>query len=55
MEFSPKIINKFLERNEEEKAKVEVSGNVICREITAKQVKEWPRKGKLSASYLSVK
>ncbi|XP_050919331.1 uncharacterized protein LOC127136859 [Lathyrus oleraceus] len=44
--FSPKIINMFLGINEEEQAKIEVSNNVICREITAKQVKEWPRKGK---------
>ncbi|XP_050876211.1 uncharacterized protein LOC127079900 [Lathyrus oleraceus] len=55
VDFSPEIINRFLGRNEEEQAKVKVSDNVICREITAKQVKEWPRKGKLSASYLSVK
>ncbi|XP_050876888.1 uncharacterized protein LOC127080618 [Lathyrus oleraceus] len=53
--FSPKIISRFLGRNEEEQAEVEVSENVICREITAKQVKEWPSKGKLSASDLSVK
>lgn len=42
-------------RSEEEQAKVEVSNNVICREITAKQVKEWPRNGKLSVGCLSVK
>ncbi|XP_050876854.1 uncharacterized protein LOC127080583 [Lathyrus oleraceus] len=55
VDFSPEIINRFLGRSEEKQAEVEVSNNVICREITAKQVKEWPRKGKLSASYLSVK
>ncbi|XP_050915424.1 uncharacterized protein LOC127130460 [Lathyrus oleraceus] len=49
VDFSPEIINRFLCRNEEEQAKVKVSDNVICREITTKQVKEWPRKGKLSA------
>lgn len=54
-DFSPEIINRFMGKNEEEQVEVEVSDNVICREITAKQVKEWPRKGKLSASYLSVK
>ncbi|XP_050892009.1 uncharacterized protein LOC127097557 [Lathyrus oleraceus] len=55
VDFSPEIINRFLGRNEEEQVEVEASDNVICREITAKQVKEWPRKGKLSASALSVK
>ncbi|XP_050878324.1 uncharacterized protein LOC127082143 [Lathyrus oleraceus] len=49
VDFSPEIINRFLGRNEEEQAEVEVSDNFICREITAKQVKEWPRKGKPSA------
>ncbi|XP_050877122.1 uncharacterized protein LOC127080874 [Lathyrus oleraceus] len=34
---------------------MEISDNVSCREITAKLVKEWPRKGKLSISALSVK
>ncbi|XP_050914826.1 uncharacterized protein LOC127129746 [Lathyrus oleraceus] len=53
--FSPKIINRFLGRNEEEQVVVEVYDNVIYREITTKQVKEWPWKQKLSASALSVK
>ncbi|XP_050908139.1 uncharacterized protein LOC127121735 [Lathyrus oleraceus] len=53
--FSPEITNRFLGRNEEEQAEIEVSDNVICRNIIVKQVKEWPRKGKLSASALSVK
>lgn len=34
---------------------MELSDNVICKEITAKQVKEWPIKGKLSVGCLSVK
>ncbi|XP_050920169.1 uncharacterized protein LOC127137791 [Lathyrus oleraceus] len=55
VDFSPEIINRFLGRNGEEQVKIEVSNNVICREITAKQVKEWPRKGRLSSSALSVK
>ncbi|XP_050897710.1 uncharacterized protein LOC127104572 [Lathyrus oleraceus] len=44
-----KTVTGFWGRNEEEQAEVEVSDNFICREITAKQVKEWPRKGKLFA------
>ncbi|XP_050919117.1 uncharacterized protein LOC127136624 [Lathyrus oleraceus] len=40
VDFSPEIIIRFLGRNEEGRAEVEVSDNVICREITAKQVKE---------------
>lgn len=55
MEFSPKIINKYLGRCEDEKVEVEVTENVICKEIIAGQVTQWPRKKKLSMSYLSVK
>ncbi|XP_050914791.1 uncharacterized protein LOC127129696 [Lathyrus oleraceus] len=40
MDFSPEIINRFLGRNKEDQVDIEVSDNVICREITAKQVKE---------------
>ncbi|XP_050896780.1 uncharacterized protein LOC127103574 [Lathyrus oleraceus] len=54
VDFSPEIINRFLGKNEEEQAEIEVSDNVICREITAKKVKEWPRKRKLFVSALSV-
>ena len=32
-----------------------MTDNEICKEITAKQVKKWPIKGKLSAGKLSVK
>ncbi|XP_058762460.1 uncharacterized protein LOC131635830 [Vicia villosa] len=49
-----KIMTK-LGRSEEEQLKVEVSDNTICRKIAGNQVKEWPRKDKLSASYVSVK
>lgn len=55
VDFSTEIINRFLGINEEEQAEIEVSDNVICREIIAKQVKKWPRKGNLSVSALSVK
>lgn len=33
VEFSPEIINRFLSRSEEEQVEVEVSDNVICKEI----------------------
>ncbi|XP_050885345.1 uncharacterized protein LOC127090138 [Lathyrus oleraceus] len=36
VDLSHEIINRFLGRNEEEQDEVEVSENVICREITAK-------------------
>ncbi|XP_050909012.1 uncharacterized protein LOC127122768 [Lathyrus oleraceus] len=55
VDFSPETINRFFDINEEEQVEVEVSDNVIYKVITAKQVKEWLRKGKLSASALSVK
>ncbi|XP_050889393.1 uncharacterized protein LOC127094628 [Lathyrus oleraceus] len=55
VDSSPEIINRFFGRNEEKQAKIEVSDNVIRGEITAKQVKKCPRKGKLFASAWSVK
>ncbi|MCH81839.1 envelope-like protein, partial [Trifolium medium] len=55
VEFSPEVINRFIGRSEEDHAEVEVTDNAVCKEITAKYVKQWPRKGKLSASRLSVK
>jgi hypothetical protein len=55
VEFSPEIINRVLSRSEEEHAKVEITDNDICKEITANQVKKWPIKGKLASSKLSVK
>ncbi|MCI81022.1 envelope-like protein, partial [Trifolium medium] len=48
-------INKFLERSEEPQPELEVSDNVVCKEITANQVKVWPKKGKISSGKLSVK
>ncbi|XP_058750178.1 uncharacterized protein LOC131623191 [Vicia villosa] len=53
--FSPTVINKFLERSNEAQPELEVSDNQMCKEITAGQVKTWPVKGKLTASKLSVK
>ncbi|XP_058746261.1 uncharacterized protein LOC131619147 [Vicia villosa] len=53
--FSPTVINKFLERSNEAQPELEVSDNQMCKVITAGQVKTWPVKGKLNASKLSVK
>lgn len=36
VEFSPKVINRFMGRSDEEKAEVEVTDNVVYREITRK-------------------
>ncbi|XP_050897266.1 uncharacterized protein LOC127104096 [Lathyrus oleraceus] len=53
--FSLVVINKFLGRTEEPLAELEVTYDHVCKEITAKQVRHWPNKGKLSAGKLSVK
>ncbi|XP_050890131.1 uncharacterized protein LOC127095494 [Lathyrus oleraceus] len=55
VEFSPEIINRFMGRSEKEQAEVEVSDNIVCKEITTKQVSRWLRNDKLSTSKLSVK
>ena len=53
--FSPYVIKKFLGRTEEPQDELEVTDDQVCKEITAKQVRHWPNKGKLSAGKLSVK
>ncbi|XP_058762484.1 uncharacterized protein LOC131635869 [Vicia villosa] len=53
--FSSTIINNFLGRSDEARPELEVTDNKICEAITTKQVKDWPLKGKLSPSKLSIK
>ncbi|XP_058768816.1 uncharacterized protein LOC131642601 [Vicia villosa] len=53
--FTPTVINKFLERSNEAQPELEVSDNQMCKETTAGQVKTWSVKGKLIVSKLSVK
>ncbi|KAL5187238.1 hypothetical protein HKD37_05G012953 [Glycine soja] len=53
--FSPAVINKYLGRPTEGVVDIDVSEHQIVKEITAKRVQHWPKKGKLSAGKLSVK
>ena len=53
--FSPNIINNFLGIDEGGVVEVEAIDNQICQEITANQVKVWPKKGKISSRKLSIK
>ncbi|KAL5165632.1 hypothetical protein HKD37_18G050731 [Glycine soja] len=53
--FSPAVINKYLDRPTDGVVDIAVSEHQIAKEITAKQVQHWPKKGKLSAGKLSVK
>ncbi|XP_058726444.1 uncharacterized protein LOC131597793 [Vicia villosa] len=53
--FSSTVINNYLGKSDETQPELEVSDNKVCEVITAKQVKSWPLKGKLSASKLSIK
>ena len=55
IKISPDVINKFQGRTEEPQAELEVTDDQVCKEITAKQVKHWPNRGKLSVGKLSVK
>ncbi|XP_050908208.1 uncharacterized protein LOC127121816 [Lathyrus oleraceus] len=45
VEFSSIVINKYMGICEDEQPEIEVSDNQVCKEITAKQVVQWPRKG----------
>ncbi|XP_050897806.1 uncharacterized protein LOC127104678 [Lathyrus oleraceus] len=53
--FSPTVINKFLGRGIEGACQLEATDNKVCREITTRQVKEWPSKKHLPAGKLTVK
>ncbi|KAL5133533.1 hypothetical protein HKD37_03G006837 [Glycine soja] len=53
--FSPAVINKYLGRPTDGVVDITVSEHQIAKEITAKQIQHWPKKGKLSAGKLSVK
>ena len=53
--FSPTMINKYLWGPDDAQPELEVTYNQVCQTITAKQVKHWPLKGKLTASKLSMK
>ncbi|MCH93305.1 envelope-like protein, partial [Trifolium medium] len=54
-EFSPTVINQFLERGEDVVVEMEVTDNEVCKTITSNHVKQWPRKGMLSSVKLTVK
>ncbi|KAL5146827.1 hypothetical protein HKD37_06G016610 [Glycine soja] len=53
--FSPAVINKYLGRPTDGVVDITVYEHQIAKEITAKQIQHWPKKGKLSAGKLSVK
>ena len=55
VEFSPKAINRFLNRNEAIVNEEQVSLETIAQVLIAKQVNEWPASGTIPCSKLSVK
>ncbi|XP_058777803.1 uncharacterized protein LOC131652043 [Vicia villosa] len=55
VEFSPAVINRYLDRREDEQCEWEVTDNEVCKALTANQVNTWPMKDKLPASKLSFK
>ena len=55
VEISREVIKKFLGSSEEACTEFKVADDQICKDITSQQVKEWPVKGKLPSSKLSVK
>ena len=52
VEFSPAVINRFLDRSEDDYCELEVTDNQVYKAITANQVSEWPMKNKLIVSKL---
>ncbi|KAK2402173.1 hypothetical protein QL285_051715 [Trifolium repens] len=55
VDFSPAVINRFLGRREDGYSELEPTNNLVCKTITANQVKVWPLKGKVPSAMLSVK
>ncbi|MCI21344.1 envelope-like protein, partial [Trifolium medium] len=53
--FSNTIVNEFLGRNKDAESNKVPSIDKIVQEITAKQLKHWPKKGLLPAGKLSIK
>ncbi|XP_058755702.1 uncharacterized protein LOC131628912 [Vicia villosa] len=51
----PTCYEMLVKESDEAQHELEVTDNKICEVISAKQVKAWPLKGKLSASKLSIK
>ncbi|KAK2382689.1 hypothetical protein QL285_070206 [Trifolium repens] len=55
IDFSPTVINKFLERSTETEGNKILSMDKIAEEITSGQAMQWPKKGLLPISKLTVK
>src|ERR1044072_10039750 len=55
VEFSPKSINRFLNRSEATVNEEQFSLETIAKVLTANQMNEWPASGTIPCSKLSVK
>ncbi|CAJ2637470.1 unnamed protein product [Trifolium pratense] len=53
VQFSPIVINQYLQRSSDEVAPLKATDNEICKVLTGGRIKAWPSKAKLSATSLS--
>ncbi|CAJ2668306.1 unnamed protein product [Trifolium pratense] len=53
VQFSPTVINQYLQRDSEEVAPLKVTDNEVCKVLTGGRIKVWPSKAKLAATSLS--
>ncbi|CAJ2661871.1 unnamed protein product [Trifolium pratense] len=53
VQFSPIVINQYLQRSSDEVAPLKATDNKICKVLTGGKIKVWPSKAKLSATSLS--
>ncbi|CAJ2666703.1 unnamed protein product [Trifolium pratense] len=53
VQFSPIVINQYLQRSSDEVAPLKATDNEICKVLTGGKIKVWPSKAKLSATSLS--
>ncbi|CAJ2663818.1 unnamed protein product [Trifolium pratense] len=53
VQFSPIVINQYLQRDSDEVAPLKVTDNEVCKVLTGGRIKVWPSKAKLAATSLS--
>ncbi|PNX87357.1 envelope-like protein, partial [Trifolium pratense] len=53
VQFSPTVINQYLQKSPDEVAPLKATDNEICKVLTGGRIKVWPSKAKLSATSLS--
>ncbi|CAJ2636923.1 unnamed protein product [Trifolium pratense] len=54
VQFSPIVINQYLQRSSDEVAPLKATDNEVCKVLTGGRIRVWPSKAKLAATSLSL-